>query len=320
MDAVQVNCSKITRRGFLGICAAGCGAALGLAGCQSERLCRCKRKRYKVVEGWAKVPAGFEFDKVTGIAVDKRGRVYATGGKGDPVLMFSSEGEYIGAWGGDVIGLKHGLRIHNESVWVTDVENHQVYEFTMEGELLRSFGTRGQAGEGRRQFNRPADVAFGANGDIYIADGYVNSRVVCYGADGRVKKMWGRKGSGQGEFDLVHGIAIDKKGRVYVADRNNRRVQIFDGEGKFLKQWRHVGKPFSFYIAGDVIFITDGKEEGPEQVLIVDLEGRVLGKIGETGEGPGQFRMPHSVHVTEKGEVYIAEAINNRIQKFVPIK
>jgi hypothetical protein len=94
MKAEQVSCAKITRRGFLGICAAGCGAAIGLGGCQSERLCGGGRKKYKykVVEGWAKVPAGFEFDKVTGIAVDKRGRVYATGGKGDPVLMFSSEG------------------------------------------------------------------------------------------------------------------------------------------------------------------------------------------------------------------------------------
>lgn len=276
---------------------------------------------FQPVPNWPQLPPDVTFTKVTGIAADSKGYVYAAGGQRDPVLIFSPDGKLIGSWGQDIIKLKHGLRIHDDKVWVTDVENHQVYQFTLEGKLLRQFGTRGVPGEGSNQFNRPSDVAFAPNGDIYISDGYGNSRVVCLAPDGSFKRQWGTKGSEPGRFDLVHGIAVDAEGRVYVADRNNRRVQVFTPDGRFLKQWRHVGKPFSFYITADQkIFVTDGKEEGPERFLILDTDGRILAEFGQTGTEPGQFKMCHSVHVTDKGEVYIAEAINNRIQKFVPAR
>lgn len=296
---------------------------LPLTGCRpdAEAPISSDTYTYKVVPNWPQLPPGFTFTKVTGIATDSAGRIYAAGGKQNPILIFSPEGKYLGSWGGDTIKLKHGLRIHNDHVWVTDVENHQVYQFTLDGRLLREFGTRGVPGQGQNQFNRPSDIAFAPNGDIYISDGYGNSRVVCLAPDGSFKNTWGTKGSEPGQFDLVHGIATDDQGRVYVADRNNRRIQVFTSEGRFLRQWRHVGKPFSFYITADrKIFVTDGKEEGPERVLILDTDGNILATFGQSGPEPGQFKMCHSVHVTDKGEVYIAEAINNRIQKFVPAR
>jgi DNA-binding beta-propeller fold protein YncE len=269
---------------------------------------------YEPVAIWDGAGAGMRFDKILGIGIDSKGRVYATAGWGEKgVLVFNADGKVVDSWGKGFVS-KHGLRVIDDKVWVTDRERHIVMQFTLDGKLVRTLGTDGGSGLGDNEFNKPSDVAIAPNGDIYVSDGYGNSRVMRFGADGRFKQSWGEKGDGPGEFDLVHNIVIDKKGRVYIADRENERVQIFDADGKFLEQWKHVGKPFGLYIDDRMnVYITDGESNN---VYVVSERGKVLSKFGKTGGGPGEFKMAHSITVDKKGNIYVAEGDGQRIQVF----
>ena len=269
---------------------------------------------YEPVAIWDTANVGVELDKILGIGIDSKGRVYATAGKGEKgVLVFDAAGKVVDSWGKGFVD-KHGLRVIDDKVWVTDRERHIVMQFTPDGKLVRTLGTDGRSGLGENEFNKPSDVAIAPNGDIYVSDGYGNSRVMRFGADGRFKQSWGEKGSGPGEFDLVHNIVIDKKGRVYIADRENERVQIFDANGKFLEQWKHVGKPFGLHIDDKMrVYITDGESNN---VYVVSERGKVLSKFGKTGGGPGEFKMAHSITVDNKGNIYVAEGDGQRIQVF----
>jgi DNA-binding beta-propeller fold protein YncE len=177
-------------------------------------------------------------------------------------------------------------------------------------------GPAERSGDYDVRFNRPTDVAWAPNGDIYVSDGYGNSRVVKFSPDGRYLTEWGRKGQGPGEFNTVHSVAVDKRGRVYVADRENRRIQIFDGDGKFLAEWRHVGAPWGLQITPEQeLYMCDGYDG---RVLKLSLDGRVLGAFGKTGKRPGEFLFVHNLAVAPDGTIYTAEILNWRPQKFVP--
>ena len=166
------------------------------------------------------------------------------------------------------------------------------------------------------RFNGPTDVAFAPNGDVYVSDGYGNSRVVKFSKDGHHLKTCGRRGTGEGEFHTPHSIAIDTRGRVYVADRENYRIQVFDGEGKFLGQWTHVGAPWGLDLGPDGnLYMADGYNN---RVLKLTLEGKILGAFGSPGKLPGQFSFVHHLAVGPDGAVYTAEILNWRPQKFLP--
>jgi len=271
---------------------------------------------YEHVATWDAASVGMKLDKILGIGIDSKGRVYATSGAGDKgVLVFDGKGKVVDSWGDDFVD-KHGLRVIDDKVWVTDRERHIVMQFALDGRLLRTLGTDGKSGLGENQFNKPSDVAVGPGGDIYVSDGYGNSRVMRFDASGKFKQSWGSKGHGPGQFNLVHNIAIDKQGRVYIADRENNRVQIFDADGKFLDQWRHLGKVFGLYIDDKMrVYTTDGESNN---VYVVDERGEVLSKFGRTGDGPGEFRMAHSITLDKKGNIYVAEGDGMRIQIFAP--
>ncbi len=283
--------------------------------------CRSQRRRppraaltYRPTAIWDSKTVGTELDRILGIGIDGQGKVYATAGMGeDAVLVFDSTGKVVDSWGKGFVS-KHGLRVFGQRVWVTDRQRHVVTEFTLDGKPLRTLGTEGKPGLAGNEFNMPSDVAIAPNGDIYVSDGYGNSRVMRFGADGAFKQSWGTKGHRPGQFDLVHNIAIDGEGRVYVADRENRRVQVFDAEGRFLDQWKHLGKPFGLCVDGDGnIYVTDGEAD---KVYVVDHEGRILAEFGGTGDEPGRFRMAHSIAVDRAGNIYVAEADGRRIQVF----
>ena len=321
MSQQDVKCGKVSRRQFLWVCTSASVVVcifVNFIGCQSGSDISqfSVGYKYKPIANWPDVPKSFISENVTGIATDSTGRIYAAGGKENAVLVFSPDGTYIGSWGKPVVGKKHGLRIFGDRLWVTDTGHHQLHEFTLEGKLLRSLGTKDKAGVGQNEFNRPTDIALAPNGDMYISDGYGNSRIVCLAPDGSFKMTWGKEGDRPGEFNKPHNIIVDAKGRVYVADRANMRIQVFSPEGKFLNQYRNVGKPFGLYITPEqTLFVTDGDGN---RILVLDLNGKILVTFGEPGEGPGQFKVPHSIHVDENNNIYIAEAGNQRIQKFVP--
>ena len=191
------------------------------------------------------MPDGWKFGRVSSVATNREGtEVYAfhRGPKADPLIVFDAKGKYLRSWGKGMFGNPHGLRVDRENnVWITDNGDHQVMKFTPQGKLLLTLGIKGKAATDDKTFNRPTDIAFAANGDFYVSDGYGNSRVVKFSKDGRYLMAWGTKGTKPGEFNTPHSVAVDSKGTVYVSDRENNRIQIFDPNGKFLRQWTHLG-------------------------------------------------------------------------------
>lgn len=326
MNKRDVNSKKCHRRDFIGSCALAAATAGGIGGgligpfpdsLLAEEEKSASRFDYKAVVGWAKLPEGSAFASVNGIDVDGRGRVYAAGGDENAVLVFAPDGKFLRAWGKGTIKEKHQLRIFNDKVYVADTGLHQMYEFDLNGKLLRAFGTRGKAGLGKNEFNQPTDIAFGPDGDMFITDGYGNSRVVRLAPDGSFRLAWGDKGDKPGQFVYPHNIVIDDAGLVYVADRGNNRIQIFTPEGRFLRQWTNVGKPFGLLLTAEgTMFVSDGNPDGPHRIMALDLDGKVLGEFGSTGKEPGQFDVPHSVAIDAQKNLYVAEVNNKRVQKF----
>ena len=248
---------------------------------------------YRVDADWPSLPSGTHFAEVSAAAVDDDGNIYIFHRGEEPVMVFSREGKLLRSFGKGLFDSPHGLRIDPEgNLWAADSGSHIVVKLSPQGRVLMVLGRRGQPDLAKERFDRPTDVAFSANGDVYIADGYGNSRVVKYSKDGDYLGEWGKKGVDKGEFNTPHGIITGKAGRVYVADRENFRIQIFDADGKFLEQWKHVGSPFGFAMSDDgFLFMADGYND---RVLKLDPDnGKILGAIGRHGRAPGRFDVVH---------------------------
>lgn len=296
---------------------------------------------YTVVEDWPKLPAGEVLGLCAGVGVDSQQRVHvfhrrdrawsnpmptAPIAQTTVTVFDGASGEWLASWGAGEFLMPHGLSIaHDDSVWLTDVALQQVFKYNALGERLMVLGEAGVAGTDTTHFNQPADVAVAADGCFYVADGYKNTRVMKFSAAGEFLMEWGTAGSGAGEFRLVHGVALDSQGRVYVCDRTNSRVQVFDGQGVFLDQWKgpHVGRPYGIAVdAQDRVFIVDGGEPSLRaldrgKAVQLNASGKVLATFGSYGSGPGQFQMAHDVAVGTDGTVYVAEGAGKRLQKFV---
>ena len=268
---------------------------------------------FEPVAGFPQVPNSIELGLCSGVAVNSKGHVYLAHRGKSPIICFDSTGRYLRSWGDDSIGSAHGLRIdRDDNIWVTDIDKHVLLEFTSTGKLLLSLGQPGKAGLGNDQFDKPADVAFGAAGEIYVADGYGNSRVMKFAANGKFLTSWGKPGSGPGEFNLPHSIVTTSDGRVVVGDRLNKRVQVFNADGKLLEIW---GKftPFGLEVSRDgVLWVADG---GTHQVLRLDGTGKVVQSWGKKGSALGEFDAPHMLAADAAGNLYIAEILNKRLQK-----
>jgi len=212
----------------------------------------------------------------------------------------------------------HGLHVDQEgNIWTTDIGTHVVLKMDNTGRIRMVLGRRGQAGETNELFNQPTDVATAPNGDVYITDGYGNSRVVKLAKDGSFIRAWGKRGVGEGEFNAPHSVALDKQGNVYIADRENFRIQIFDGDGNFLRQWKHVGSPWGLAFGPDEsLYMSDGYNN---RILKLNRDGKILGALGKHGKLPGQLELCHHLAVGPlTGSLYVGEITNWRVQKFVP--
>jgi peptidylamidoglycolate lyase len=281
---------------------------------------------YRVVHGWPQLPPGFAFDQCPGVAVDSRNQVFVFHRGKDPVMYFEgATGKHLGSWGDGLFPRPHGLTIdQQDNLWLTDITLHQVFKFRTNGELLMTVGEKNVPGVDARHFNRPTDVAVAPNGDFYVADGYGNSRVAKFNARGEFLLEWGRKGTQPGEFDTPHGIALDRSGRVYVADRANARVQIFDANGKFLDEWKsaELGRPWDVFVSpSGSLFVVDGGDVKPQppdrgRVSRLDLKGAILEQFGSFGRYDGQIYWGHAVAVSKQDEVYVSDILGMRAQKF----
>ncbi len=272
---------------------------------------------YKVNPDWPTLPPGWNFGEVAGVAVDGKGHVFVFHRGEHSIMEFTPEGRMVRSWGEGLFIRPHAIRVDPEgNIWTVDNDTHQVLKMDPSGRIRMVVGRRGQSGESDELFNRPTDVAFAPNGDFYVSDGYVNSRVVKFSKEGRYITAWGKKGDGDGEFNLPHSVAVDGQGRVYVGDRENYRVQVFDANGKFLTQWNHVGSPWGLDLQSDqTLFLADGHND---RILKVTLEGKVLGAFGENGRLPGELNFVHHLGLDATGNIFTSEIKNQRVQKFSP--
>jgi len=271
---------------------------------------------HKVVKDWAKLPDGWNFGETSGVAVDKDDNVWVFNRGAHPVLQFDSNGKMLRSWPEVPIKSSHGIRVDEDgNVWTVDVKGHQLFKWTSTGRLLMILGRGPGKDDSKDAFNEPTGIAFAKNGDLYISDGYVNSRVVRYGKDGVYQSHWGRKGTGDGEFQLVHDVTVDTRGRVYVADRTNERIQVFDENGKFLTKWTGIGAPWglSFAAKENAIYMCDGVNN---RVVRLNMEGQVTGVLSSFGKTPGKLDFAHNIAVDSAGNIYVAEIKNWRVQKF----
>ena len=261
------------------------------------------------------MPAGWKFGRVSAVATDTEGQVYVfhRGKKADPIIVFDAKGIYLRSWGKGMFGNPHGLRIDRDNnVWITDNGDHQVMKFTREGKLLLTLGIKGKPATDDKTFNRPTDIAFAPSGEFYVSDGYGNSRVVKFSKDGKYLLTWGKKGSAPGEFDIPHSIAVDSKGTVYVSDRENNRIQIFDPNGKFLRQFTHLGATQNIFITPkDEMWIITHRNN-IENITYDTLAGRIMRIDKATGRILGSMESPgHWLNVTPKGEIFIGSLTGN---------
>lgn len=261
-----------------------------------------------------KLPDGFALAQCSAVAVNSKGEIYVFHRGPRPLLCFDSHGKLLRAWGDDVIKTAHGLRVDGDDrVWVTDIGSHRVHKFDSKGDLLLSLGT-GEPGLGNDQFNKPTDIAFGPKGEIYISDGYGNSRVMKFDATGKFVKSWGSPGMENGQFQLPHSILVDGDGQVLVGDRENNRIQIFDGDGTWRATWSGFAPYGMAFDPDGRLFVADGRAA---QVLLLDEQGKVRKRWGQPGEEPGEFLTPHMLAFDADGNLYVAEIENRRLQKFV---
>jgi DNA-binding beta-propeller fold protein YncE len=289
---------------------------------------------YELVDWQAKFPGGWQPTEVNSLAIDSQDRLYAFNTGEYPVTVFDRDGNLLNTWGKDSFTHSHGAFIGpDDSVYCADDGNHTVNKFTPEGKLLLTLGKKGQPsdtgftfeGEGGKKlnffealttvkrggppFNAPTGVALSATGEIYVSDGYGNARVHKFSPDGKLLLSWGEPGKGPGQFVVPHGLAVDKRGRVLVADRHNNRIQIFDAEGKYLAEWGDLIFPTAIFIdANQVVYVSELMRPG---VSIFDIDGKLLarwGNEGRTKEDP-LFVTLHSITVDSRGNIYVAEVM-----------
>ncbi len=280
--------------------------------------------RYRVairfgLEPWT-LPDGFQFGRVSAVTHDVQGNVYVFHrGDADAIVVFDSEGRYLRSFGRDLFGNEHGLRVDREgNIWAIDNGNHMVYKFSNEGDLLQEFGTHGVAGEDEKTFARPTDIAWDSQGFTYISDGYSNSRVVKLDPQGAFVRSWGEPGDGPGQFRVPHSIAVDSRDRVYVSDRENNRIQIFDTEGNLLRVWTHLGATQGIYITPDDQMWIITHRNNTENIMYDTLAGRLMKVDVETGNVLGSMESPgHLLTVAPGGEIYVASLTGN-VFKWTP--
>ncbi len=296
---------------------------------------------YEVDPAWPQRPSGVAWGHVPGVAVDAKDQVWLYTRAEPPVQVYAADGTFLRAWGTGVVGKAHHIKIDRDgAIWLADIGLHVIRKFTPQGEVLLTLGTPGVAGNDASHLFKPTDMAFAANGDIFVSDGYGNNRVVVFSKEGEFLRQWGSLGTGPEEFSLPHAITLDQQGRVYVADRNNMRVQIFDQQGKLLDSWANIVVPWGFWNSPDgdiwvcgsspMVWTVDPKYPTaplgcpPKDQLIIRFSttGRVkqlwtIPKAEDGREVPGQLNWVHAMAIDSRGDLYLTDIIGQRAQKFI---
>ncbi len=297
---------------------------------------------YRIEPGWGQLPEGWQYGEVAAVGVDSADHVYVFSRGKHPMVVFDREGKFLRSWGEGIFRKPHGLHVGpDDSIYCTDDGDHTVRRFSPEGRLLLQIGLPDKPAPfmSGQPFHRCTHTALSPDGDIYVADGYGNARVHHYTANGKLVKSWGSPGTGPGEFNTVHNICCDADGQIYVADRENNRVQVFNRDGHYASQWHNLHRPCGlcmqagkkplFYIGelgpGSQFSNRDWPGIGP-RLSIMDAEGTLLARLGDkqSAELSGPFTSPHGVALDSRGDIYIGEVsrttLANRGVKLDPDK
>ncbi len=280
---------------------------------------------YRVDEGWGKLPPGWTFGDVAAVGTDARDNVYVFNRSEHPMVVFDRAGNFLSSWGEGVFPRAHGVHMGpDDTIYLTDDGDHSVKKCSLDGRVLLTIGIPGKPAEkfSGLPFHRCTHTALSPENDIYVSDGYGNARVHKYDPSGRLLFSWGESGSDPGQFNIAHNICCDADGWVYVADRENHRVQVFDGKGRYETQWNNLHRPSGLYMTPGKCPICYIGEIGPHlpvnraapnlgpRVSIVDHQGKLLARLARVpalGTGPGQFISPHGICVDSRGDLYVGE-------------
>ena len=300
--------------------------------------------KYELVKDWPNLPTGYNLGQITGVDVDTSQNIFLIHRAGrrwkvlnevfpdTPILantileLDRKSGKPLNSWGAGLFIMPHGLTVDKENnVWITDVGLQQILKFSHDGKLIMKLGESRIPGFDSLHFNYPTDVAVDTDGSFYVSDGYGNSRVIKFSKEGKYLFEWGKKGNGEGEFDTPHAIDLDSHGNVYVADRENNRIQKFDSKGNFLKQWKNdvaiqlyslsVHPKSDDVFAVDYLTINDTLIKGSD-IIILDSTPTFAHRFGRTGLYNGPICRYHDLTIDNEGSIYVGDILGNRIQKF----
>jgi len=272
------------------------------------------------------LPDGVTFGPVASVAINSAGDFFVYNRGPHPLMQFRRDGTFVRFLADGLIQRAHGLRIDREgNLWITDVAAHVVLRLNPQGRVTLVLGAQGTAGDFNQAFkfpllSEPTDVAFGPSGEVYVSEGHGGAiaRVRKFDRDGNFVAAWGKKGTAPGEFGVAHSIIVDPKGLVWVTDRENGRIQIFDAHGTLVRSLTVTGRPNGLGLGRDgFVYLTDGNAG---KVLKLDLEGRVLGALGSLGKASGQFGEAHWVELDAERNIYVGDVFNWRVQKFSPAR
>jgi hypothetical protein len=294
---------------------------------------------YDVVHSWPDRPKGLEWGAMAGISIGLADEVWTFNRGAVPVQVYTRDGKFVRSWGQGQFREPHQVRIDQTgNVWLADSGLHVVRKFTPEGQLLLTLGVAGEPGEDSTHLNRPTDMAVSNGGDIFVSDGYGNNRIVHFDASGRFVATWGGLGTGPGQFSLPHSIALDSQGRLFVADRNNARVQVFDQAGHFLGEWRDLLVPWHIVITErDEIYVCGsspmrwprlpipgllvGIPPKDQLIMVFTPDGRVTRLwTFPPGKRPGELEWVHALAVDRQGNLYAGDIQGRRAQKFLKLE
>lgn len=260
---------------------------------------------------WGELPTGLEWADAS--SVNSNGtNLFVLRRAAPNVVEFTPAGKFVRSWGDNSLySVAHSIDFDRDgNIWTTDSLDHVVYKFDRDGKLLLTLGKRKSAGDNTAKdlFNRPSDVAIAPNGDVFVTDGYENSRIVKFDKNGKfLKIIGGTKGSGPGEFNLPHAVVIDSRGRLLIADRENQRIVVMDQEGKFLEQWTGLSKPSGLALGkGDTLYISD-VDAG---TITIANEGKLVDVIRDLGR-------PHNIGLDPDGQIFLADPRGRSVKKVV---
>ena len=283
--------------------------------------------QYEVVPDWG---ISSELGVVSDVATDSNDRVYLavrntthTETSGGAILVLDQHGNLLDSWGQDLFSTPHGIWISKDNnILLADSSDHTVRSYTTDGRLEFTIGTQGKTGESGCPFNRPTRAALSNSGTLFVSDGYGQDRIHKFRGDGEWIMSFGETGKGSGFLNLPHDVTVGDDDQVYVLDRENRRCQVFDQDGRYIAEFEGLRSPNDMVIDESGFFhIAEGWYHEIASICVMSPEGTIVGRWGERGDGPGLFKgAPHGLWIDSKGDMYIAEvAAEKAIHKFARI-